>query len=75
MIDAIIEEKLTDPSSLAVILYQLCRKHSYNYEEQQVNRNESLRHRLRDMVINEAKEMAPHVTEEQWQRAYLRLHD
>ena len=63
MIDAIIEEKLTDPSSLAVILYQLCRKHSYNYEEKQVNSSKSLRKSIIDKVFAEAREMAPHVTD------------
>lgn len=69
MIQAIIDEQLTDKSSLSVILFSLARKHCYDFTEERVNKSSSLRQQLSKKVMNEAKEMAPHVTEEQWRDA------
>ncbi len=73
MIQAIIEEKLTDPTSLSVILFQLARKHSYEWDEEVVNARKSLRDVLVEKIMKDAKDIAPHVTPEQWQEAAKRL--
>ncbi|MFS1427776.1 hypothetical protein LMH73_011625 [Vibrio splendidus] len=69
MVETIITEKLVDPQSLAVILLQLSRKHSYHFEEDLVDRSKSIRDTLKKRIMSDAEDLAPHVTQAQWSAA------
>lgn len=66
---------VTDHSkeNLAALLYQLLRKHSSNYTDEQVDRNKRLREEITRKAMVEAKELIPGASSQDWQNASIYL--
>lgn len=59
--------------NLAALLYQLLRKHSSNYSDEQVDRSKKLRQEITGKAMREAKELIPGASSQDWLNASVYL--
>lgn len=59
--------------NLAALFYQILRKRSQQYEENQVNSQPKLRQAIINNTLKECKELMPNATNEQWNAAQKHL--
>ncbi len=62
-----------DVMEAAALLFQIARRHSFDYENSKIDNNKSLRKTMAKSILNEAKSMRPDLDDNIWKQASCEL--